>query len=508
MEEQLHVQTDPQLRQLLFTYSAIYFLLFSALGILSPFVPVFFGIKQLYSASQIGLLLSIQSAALVIFSPLWGLATDRCGSLSIVLVCCLLVSQLLTFCLYFSPNYVVTLVIVILSSVIKAPVTSLLDTMVVGSLPDKSKYGDVRLWGAAGFGIFSFVGGSISPLKVLTPTATSAAVVAVLSPVVESYEDSTSIRNHHNRTSNSNSSSIDSNNILQSTSSQSFIYLFALSLLLATLAGFTIVMYMCVQRQQQQQGYGEVEMVDDQSTRGGQSSNDFRHDIALSTPLSPMSSSISHHAVVPEEDDEKTMIECPEKESAMTVAGDQGEVDTKIEDEETLKDNDDGNPAMATPVTVVVIEKTAAAGATAEATATAAVAVAAEEPTIYSVILTRKVAIFFTILLCSGVGSGVIDGFLFLRLQSLGASGSLLGSARFIMCFAEIPCFRMAGALHQRLGAFLLLGCCQLAFVIRFLWYAFLVDPVWVLPAEILHGVTFAIVWSTGEEVIEKLMER
>ena len=480
--EQKHAQTEGhQLRKLLFIYSVVYFLLFSALGILSPFVPVFFGIKQLYSASQIGLLLSIQSAALVIFSPLWGLATDRCCSLSIVLVSCLLVSQLLTFSLYFAPSYTVTLVIVIVSSAIKAPVTSLLDTMVVGSLTDKSKYGDVRLWGAIGFGIFSFVGGSISPLKVLTPTAT-----ASLSPVVESYQASTSINSNNssgNSSSNSNSSSINSNSNIETTQ-QSFIYLFALSLLLATLAGGTIVVSMCLQRHQQQQTYGEVEMVDDQSTRG-QKQSDYGYAV---TPQHSAEISISHHpetTAAATEDCEGMVIECREDEPVLS-AGDGGELDTKVPDE-VFRSHDDDVPATVVAAVVVVDATTAAT----------------EEPTLYTVILTRKVVIFFVILLCSGVGSGVIDGFLFLRLQSLGASGALLGSARFIMCFAEIPCFQMAGALHKRLGAFLLLAICQLAFVIRFLWYAFLLDPVWVLPAEILHGVTFAIVWSTGERQID-----
>ena len=243
--------------------------------------------------------------------------------------------------------------------------------------------------------------------------------------------------------------------------------------------------------QRQQQGYGEVEMVDDQSTRGPPQTSDLEY--PKGSPFSA-TASISPHAAaaVPAGDDcEGAVTDCRgrEEEPTLAAAGDRGGTGAKRQ-EQMLKDNDEDEEeqVLATPVTMAVV--------VVDAAETAAVV----EPTLYSVIFTRKVAIFFAILLCSGVGSGVIDGFLFLRLQSLGASGALLGSARFIMCFAEIPCFRMAGFLHKRLGAFLLLAFCQLAFVVRFLWYAWLVDPVWVLPAEVLHGVTFAIVWSTGDK--------
>ena len=85
-----------------------------------------------------------------------------------------------------------------------------------------------------------------------------------------------------------------------------------------------------------------------------------------------------------------------------------------------------------------------------------------------------------------------------MALIGTGASGPLLGLARFIMCAFEVPCFHVAGALHKRLGTFLLLALCQLAFVVRCGWYALLVDPLLVLPAEVLHGVTFAVTWSTA----------
>ena len=33
-------------------------------------------------------------------------------------------------------------------------------------------------------------------------------------------------------------------------------------------------------------------------------------------------------------------------------------------------------------------------------------------------------------------------------------------------------------------------------YALRFLYYALLADPWWVMPAEVLHGVTFAAMWA------------
>ena len=49
------------------------------------------------------------------------------------------------------------------------------------------------------------------------------------------------------------------------------------------------------------------------------------------------------------------------------------------------------------------------------------------------------VLVFAIVVFCSGLGEGVIDNFLFVRLTELGASGRLLGFSRLITCAAEVP---------------------------------------------------------------------
>ena len=103
---------------------------------------------------------------------------------------------------------------------------------------------------------------------------------------------------------------------------------------------------------------------------------------------------------------------------------------------------------------------------------------------------------FILIVFLSGLGDGVIDAFLFLRLKELGGSGEVMGIARFITCMAEIPMFHLSGYLQEKFGTYPLLAVTQLAFVVRFVYYATLTDPWYVLPCEALNGITFAVTWS------------
>ena len=115
----------------------------------------------------------------------------------------------------------------------------------------------------------------------------------------------------------------------------------------------------------------------------------------------------------------------------------------------------------------------------------------------------------------SGMGFGVIESFLFIRLGSLGASGLLLGLARFVMTIVEVPVFWYAQAavdwivkawaVPKRLAQWVLLLVTQMAFVLRFSYYAVLVDPWWVFPAELLHGFTFAMMWKLSVDYASDL---
>jgi MFS_1 like family len=59
----------------------------------------------------------------------------------------------------------------------------------------------------------------------------------------------------------------------------------------------------------------------------------------------------------------------------------------------------------------------------------------------------------------------------------------------------QIPLFHLSGNIIAKLGVKACIALAQAAYVLRFLNYTVLTDPVWVLPSEVLHGFTFAIMY-------------
>lgn len=349
-----------------FRLKLLYFFLYGGLGVLSPYVPVFF--ERLHmTKSQIGILLMIPSMSSFVFAPLWSMFCDRLNIRSEVIFFALMTSQVLTCSMYFFEAFTSMVSIVVIGSVVKAPLTSLVDSLVIDSLTDKTRYGSMRLWGAISFAITSFLGG------------------AILSTLETPGEPNV----------------------------RPFSYVFGLHGIFGVLTGVIILSI---------------------------------------TMRSRRAKAISITNI------EKLQIE------EETISGDISVTNdclTSYEEADAVK----------LSVTASVMN-----------------------------VLTScpSVGIFFVVVFCTGLGSGVIDAFLFLRLKQLGGSGLVMGISRAITCAAEVPCFQIAGALQKRLGTWRLLALTQLAFVIRFTYYSLLTEPWAVLPCEVLHGFTYAIMWSTA----------
>lgn len=118
---------------------------------------------------------------------------------------------------------------------------------------------------------------------------------------------------------------------------------------------------------------------------------------------------------------------------------------------------------------------------------------------LYEVVRTNpSVLLFGMVVFLSGFSSGVIESYLFLFIRELGGNGLVMGIGRFLTCAAEVPVFEVAGQLHQRYGTWVMLTVTQAAFVVRFVYYVTLTKPWFVLPCEVLNGLTFALTWSVS----------
>ncbi|RYH07054.1 MFS transporter [archaeon] len=319
-------------------FKLLYFVLFSGLGILMPYIPVFFELLSL-SKSRIGILSMLPNLCSFLLAPIFAMLADKFDANCEVIIFGLVTSVASTVTIYFTRSFFALFWVVFAASAFRAPVTPQVDALVIAALPDKTKYGDMRLWGAISFGIFSFLGGSL-----FDPNA----------------------------------------------GTDSFKYIFFLHALTFLLAGYIVL--------------------------------SITYDLIRQT-------NIPHH-------------------------------------HEHRHDKTAHRPLLRALADVFI-----------------------QHPSVF---------VFSFIVFLSGFGSGVIDAFLFLRLKQLGGSGLVMGLSRFITCAAEVPMFQIAGPLHKRYGTWIILAVTQLAFVLRFTYYAFLTNPWAVLPCEVLHGLTFATMWSVA----------
>ncbi|KAK2161384.1 hypothetical protein LSH36_117g01041 [Paralvinella palmiformis] len=94
-----------------------------------------------------------------------------------------------------------------------------------------------------------------------------------------------------------------------------------------------------------------------------------------------------------------------------------------------------------------------------------------------------------------GMCNGVIWGFLYWHLDNLGASQFLMGVSGIVVCASEFVMFFLVGKVIKLLGHIGIMYLGLLGYTVRFCIYAVIRNPWWVLPAEILQGITFSIVW-------------
>lgn len=106
--------------------------------------------------------------------------------------------------------------------------------------------------------------------------------------------------------------------------------------------------------------------------------------------------------------------------------------------------------------------------------------------------------LFLITLLISGIGLSTAHSYLFLYLEGLGASKSLMGLSLAVATISELFIFFYAGRLLDRWGTRKILITTLIAHVIRLMGYAFAQTPEQVLFIQLLHGPTFSLIWVAG----------
>jgi len=120
-----------------------------------------------------------------------------------------------------------------------------------------------------------------------------------------------------------------------------------------------------------------------------------------------------------------------------------------------------------------------------------------------------RVIVFFFWCVAVGLCTAMVWNFLFWHLEDLAAAqqtgcegsnyiGTLLGIVMGIQCFGgELPFFFLSGWLLKKIGHVNAMSLVLLGFAVRFICYSLLTNPWYVLPIELLNGVTFGLFYAT-----------
>jgi MFS transporter, PPP family, 3-phenylpropionic acid transporter len=106
--------------------------------------------------------------------------------------------------------------------------------------------------------------------------------------------------------------------------------------------------------------------------------------------------------------------------------------------------------------------------------------------------------VFLITIFMNGVAAGVGNNFLFLYLDQLHASKTLMGLSLLVATASEVPIFFFGDRLLQRWGARGLLLLALGANMVRMVSYALMPVAWLVLPINLLHGFTFSAMWMAS----------
>lgn len=121
-------------------------------------------------------------------------------------------------------------------------------------------------------------------------------------------------------------------------------------------------------------------------------------------------------------------------------------------------------------------------------------------------ILTVDIMIFGLVVFITAILLAIVDVFRTPYLASMGASNELLGISITMTSVSEFPFFFVAGWALKRISQEVVLLSVLVAYAIRFAWYAMITDPWWTIPAELLHGVQFALGWAATTSYVATLL--
>jgi MFS transporter, PPP family, 3-phenylpropionic acid transporter len=110
----------------------------------------------------------------------------------------------------------------------------------------------------------------------------------------------------------------------------------------------------------------------------------------------------------------------------------------------------------------------------------------------------RPWMLFLIMVFIAGIGNATINNYLFVYMQSLGASNILMGFALTASTLSEIPAMFFGNRLLRRFGPRGMLIIAMTTIGLRLICYALVTRPWVILLIQLCHGLTFAAIYTAG----------
>ena len=118
---------------------------------------------------------------------------------------------------------------------------------------------------------------------------------------------------------------------------------------------------------------------------------------------------------------------------------------------------------------------------------------------------TRRWIVFLFAALIGGVCMAISSNFVYLYLSELNASPTLVGLSLTVATISEMPIWFLSNKLLGRYKPRYLVIAALLLFAVRFFLYALVSSALLVLLIQLMHGVTFVVLWTAGVSYADKI---
>jgi len=106
--------------------------------------------------------------------------------------------------------------------------------------------------------------------------------------------------------------------------------------------------------------------------------------------------------------------------------------------------------------------------------------------------------VFLASILIGGIVMSIEMSFLFLYMNSLGASKTLMGLSLTVATISELPVWFYSNRMIERWGTRTVLVISLLACAVQGFAFSLMGNPLWALPIQLLHGLAFSASWAAG----------